>query len=300
MSEHAFDQDVVKVGKLQSSHLMLDDEGVSRMHAVLERSADVWRLIDLGSAGGSYLDGERVERNAVLPKEGTLSFGQFDVKYVIGATSLADVVDDEAKVRFEMAAHDHHHALMESLMAELERAAPRSHRSASFMQKGWHLFDDEKKRKYLRLMVQTIRETREESAAFERRSAAAMLALGPKGIEDIYDLEPEEALAKARHTLHEMTQAKASLELLREMDLLTSVTQASEAAKGLGQKGSQGLAQFKRGHADLVDNLETSLAAGSTIVLACISRAGGSSMSDEERAQLREHWNGAVNAAKRP
>lgn len=184
----------------------------------------------------------------MLPNEGTLSFGQFDVKYVVGATSLADVVDDEAKARLEMAGQTHHQALMESLMAELERAA------------------------------------------FERRHAAAMLAL--------YDVEPGEALAKARQTLHKMTEAKRSLELLREMDLLTGV-EALEAAARVGQQAPQELAQFKRGHRALVENLETAMAAGTTVLLACISRTGGATMSDEERAQLRDQWDAAVNTAKR-
>ena len=44
-------QDVIKIGKLDSSHLKLDDDGVSRMHSVVEVSAsgEVF-VIDLGSA----------------------------------------------------------------------------------------------------------------------------------------------------------------------------------------------------------------------------------------------------------
>ena len=42
---------VIKVGKVPSSHLRLDDESVSRMHAVIEVTgpSDV-SIIDLGSA----------------------------------------------------------------------------------------------------------------------------------------------------------------------------------------------------------------------------------------------------------
>ena len=34
--EEVLNQDVIKVGKLASSHLRIDDETVSRMHAVIE------------------------------------------------------------------------------------------------------------------------------------------------------------------------------------------------------------------------------------------------------------------------
>ena len=33
-------QDVIKIGKLKSSHVCLDDEAVARMHAVIEVSGD--------------------------------------------------------------------------------------------------------------------------------------------------------------------------------------------------------------------------------------------------------------------
>ena len=54
-------EDVIKIGKLDSSHLRLDDPAVSRMHSVIEVSAtgDV-SIIDLGSAAGTIVNGQRV------------------------------------------------------------------------------------------------------------------------------------------------------------------------------------------------------------------------------------------------
>ncbi len=47
--EETLTQPVIKVGKLSSSHLRLDDDSVSRMHAVIEVSgADDISIIDLG------------------------------------------------------------------------------------------------------------------------------------------------------------------------------------------------------------------------------------------------------------
>ena len=50
-------QDVIKIGKLKSSHLCLDDEAVARMHAVIEVSGSDVRVIDLGSSTGTILNG---------------------------------------------------------------------------------------------------------------------------------------------------------------------------------------------------------------------------------------------------
>ncbi len=57
-------QDIIKVGKLPSSHLRIDDDNVSRMHAVIEVTgpADVF-IIDLGSASGTIVNGEKVNKS---------------------------------------------------------------------------------------------------------------------------------------------------------------------------------------------------------------------------------------------
>jgi len=61
--EEVLTQDVIKVGKLASSHLRIDDETVSRMHAVIEvTGADEIHIIDLGSTRGTLVNGERVSK----------------------------------------------------------------------------------------------------------------------------------------------------------------------------------------------------------------------------------------------
>src|SRR5262245_34914118 len=54
---------VIKVGKLSSSHLRLDDESVSRMHAVIEVTGpgDI-SIIDLGSTKGTFVNGQKVNK----------------------------------------------------------------------------------------------------------------------------------------------------------------------------------------------------------------------------------------------
>ena len=62
------DNDIIKIGTLASSHLLLDDAQVSRMHAVIEvaEASGGWRknvsIIDLGSAAGTIVNGKKVSQ----------------------------------------------------------------------------------------------------------------------------------------------------------------------------------------------------------------------------------------------
>src|SRR5436309_14753688 len=56
-------QDIIKVGKLSSSHLRIDDEAVSRMHAVIEIAGpnEIY-IIDLGSTKGTLVNGQKLNK----------------------------------------------------------------------------------------------------------------------------------------------------------------------------------------------------------------------------------------------
>lgn len=59
-------QDIVKVGKDPKSHLRVDDEAASRMHAVIEVQDDI-TLIDLGNETGTTVNGARVNKCKLHP-----------------------------------------------------------------------------------------------------------------------------------------------------------------------------------------------------------------------------------------
>ncbi len=61
-------QDIVKVGKDAKSHLRVDDELASRMHAVIEvGSPDDITLIDLGNEPGTMVNGARINKCKIKP-----------------------------------------------------------------------------------------------------------------------------------------------------------------------------------------------------------------------------------------
>ncbi len=64
----AFTRDIVKIGRLSSAHLCLDDERVGRIHAVVEVAADGrMSIIDMGSPGGTLLNGRKISKAPLHP-----------------------------------------------------------------------------------------------------------------------------------------------------------------------------------------------------------------------------------------
>ncbi len=80
-------RDVIKIGRLPSSHLRLDDADVSRMHAVIESSPEGVFVIDLGSASGTILNGQKINK-AELTDGAELTIGGLRVRVSI-ETSVA-------------------------------------------------------------------------------------------------------------------------------------------------------------------------------------------------------------------
>jgi hypothetical protein len=50
----------VTVGTLESNDVVVDAQGVSRVHAVFERFGDAWCVRDLGSRNGTFVNGGRI------------------------------------------------------------------------------------------------------------------------------------------------------------------------------------------------------------------------------------------------
>ena len=83
-------QDIIKVGKLPSSHLRIDDDNVSRMHAVIEVTGpDEIFIIDLGSASGTIVNGKKVNK-CKLQSGDEIVLGDTRVVVEIGAAGAVD------------------------------------------------------------------------------------------------------------------------------------------------------------------------------------------------------------------
>lgn len=63
-----FARDIIKIGRLSSAHLCLEDDRLSRIHSVIEVAPDgTLSIIDMGSANGTYVNGKRVNRSPLQP-----------------------------------------------------------------------------------------------------------------------------------------------------------------------------------------------------------------------------------------
>jgi predicted component of type VI protein secretion system len=63
-----FSREIIKIGRLATAHLSLEDDRISRIHAVVEVSPEgAVSIIDMGSAEGTFVNGKRVSRAALKP-----------------------------------------------------------------------------------------------------------------------------------------------------------------------------------------------------------------------------------------
>lgn len=97
-------QDIIKVGKLPSSHLRIEDDNVSRMHAVIEVTGpDEIYIIDLGSASGTVVNGKKVNKTK-LQNGDEVVLGGTRVVVEIGAAGASEEDVTEVASRAEVAA----------------------------------------------------------------------------------------------------------------------------------------------------------------------------------------------------
>jgi hypothetical protein len=79
----ALTKDVTTAGRHPQSDLFLDDVTVSRRHAEFVRAAGAFRVRDVGSLNGTYLNRERVEE-APLANGDEVQIGKYKLAYYSG------------------------------------------------------------------------------------------------------------------------------------------------------------------------------------------------------------------------
>jgi hypothetical protein len=86
---------VIKIGRHERAHLVLADEAVARMHAVIEVTADAIVVIDLGNDAGTFVNDQRVNK-ASLRVGDVLGIGPFRVR-LARVTPVGGFVDPAPK-----------------------------------------------------------------------------------------------------------------------------------------------------------------------------------------------------------
>ena len=92
VAAESYQRDIVKIGRLASAHLKLDDPKVSRIHAVVEATTDGtgYSVIDMGSAEGTFVNGEKVSKQR-LNSGDEIVVGDSRIVVHLGAGAAAGV-----------------------------------------------------------------------------------------------------------------------------------------------------------------------------------------------------------------
>ncbi|MBW8825477.1 MAG: zinc-ribbon and FHA domain-containing protein [Acidobacteria bacterium] len=81
-SRFLLDEPVTTAGRHPDSHIFLDDVTVSRRHAEVVRADDAYRVRDVGSLNGTYVNRERIDHEIVLANGDEVQIGRFKLVFL--------------------------------------------------------------------------------------------------------------------------------------------------------------------------------------------------------------------------
>jgi len=82
---------LIQIGRDTSNDVVLPSPNVSRFHAQVERIGQRYRVEDLRSSNGTFINGERIDGSVWLKPEDTIRIGQY--RFVMGRDQLAKYDD---------------------------------------------------------------------------------------------------------------------------------------------------------------------------------------------------------------
>jgi len=80
---------VINIGRKSNNHLVINDLRVSRTHAQIRFVSKGYIIFDIGSSGGTYINGERVNQRKLKPGD-VISLGGIKLIYTEDQTSLIE------------------------------------------------------------------------------------------------------------------------------------------------------------------------------------------------------------------
>lgn len=75
------DQPVIRVGRSDDADILIDNPSISRNHADFRREGDRWVVEDLGSANGTFLNGDRIGSAQPVKAGDEVGFGKFSIVF---------------------------------------------------------------------------------------------------------------------------------------------------------------------------------------------------------------------------
>ncbi len=87
-SRYLLDADVTSVGRHPDAAIFLDDVTVSRRHAEFRREGAGFRVVDVGSLNGTYVNRHRID-DVVLANSDEVQIGKYRLLYLSGVATDA-------------------------------------------------------------------------------------------------------------------------------------------------------------------------------------------------------------------
>jgi len=79
-------RDRLSIGRGKENNLVLQDNGISRKHAVIEPTSAGWLIRDLNSTNGTWLNGVRITNAVILKAGDRLEFGKTFLRLELSAS----------------------------------------------------------------------------------------------------------------------------------------------------------------------------------------------------------------------
>ncbi len=90
---YELDRPIIRIGRMEGMEIVIDNVSVSREQAEIRQEKRGWSIRDLGSANGTFVNGERLTASRPLKAGDEISFGKFSLFFERTFTEpLADPV----------------------------------------------------------------------------------------------------------------------------------------------------------------------------------------------------------------